>query len=140
MAKRLPVTQDPGKLLRDFWGAGLRGSPVAGTCGTTCAGTWNGLCPRLPEPTAPATDDGADNPIDLSVQQWPDTTRIAHTRQRHQRTHDLRDQGLSMRAIARRLDLNFRTARRYLRAAGQRRAGQRAGLVQALPVRAARPG
>ena len=54
---------------------------------------------------APAMNDaGADSPIDLSVLQWPDTVRVAHTRQRHQRTHDLRDQGLSMRAIARRLD------------------------------------
>src|SRR5664280_156970 len=89
---------------------------------------WDNLCRHverlvaahhacLPEPTAPAMNDaGADNPIDLSVLQWPDTTRIAHTRQRHQRTHDLREQGLSMRAIARCLDLNFKTVRRYLRA------------------------
>ena len=71
----------------------------------------------LPEPTAPAMNDaGADNPIDLSVLQWPDTVRVAHTRQRYDQTHDLRDQGLSMRAIARRLDLNFKTVGRYLRA------------------------
>ena len=89
---------------------------------------WDNLCRHverlvaahhacLPEPTAPAMNHaGADNPIDLSVLQWPDTVRVAHTRQRHQRTHDLREQGLSMRAIARRLDLNFKTVRRYLRA------------------------
>ena len=89
---------------------------------------WDNLCRHverlvaahhacLPEPTAPGMNDaGADNPIDLAVLQWPDTVRVANTRQRHQRTHDLRDQGLSMRAIARRLDLNFKTVRRYLRA------------------------
>ena len=59
-------------------------------------------------------DAGADHPTDLAVLQWPDTTRVANTRQRYQRTHDLREQGL--RAIARRLDLNFKTVRRYLRA------------------------
>jgi len=89
---------------------------------------WDNLCRHverlvaahhacLPEPTAPAMNEaGADNPRDLAVLQWPDTVRVAHTRQRHQRTHDLRDQGLSMRAIARCLDLNFKTVRRYLRA------------------------
>jgi len=87
---------------------------------------WDNLCRHverlvaahhacLPEPTAPAMNEaGADNPIDLAVLQWPDTLRVAHTRQRHQRTHDLREQGLSMRAIARCLDLNFKTVRRYL--------------------------
>jgi transposase len=90
---------------------------------------WDNLCRHverlvaahhacLPEPTAPAMDDPvADHPTDMSVLQWPDTVRVEHTRQRHQRTHDLREQGLSMRAIARRLDLNFKTVRRYLRAA-----------------------
>ena len=78
------------------------------------------------------------------VPKWPDTVRIEHTRQRYDQTHELRERGLSMRAIARKLDLNFKTVRRYLRAdsvddsAGRRRAGQRAGLVQALPARTAR--
>ena len=73
--------------------------------------------PCLPEPAASAMDDAvADDPTDLAVLQWPDTVRVEHTRQRYQRTHDLREQGLSMRAIARRLDLNFKTVRRYLRA------------------------
>ena len=87
---------------------------------------WDNLCRHverlvaahnacLPEPTAPAMNDaGADNPIELAVLQRPDTVRVQHTRQRHQRTHDLREQGLSMRAIARCLDLNFKTVRRYL--------------------------
>jgi Transposase/zinc-finger of transposase IS204/IS1001/IS1096/IS1165 len=87
---------------------------------------WDNLCRHvkrlvaahhacLPEPSA-MNDARADNPTDLAVLQWPDTVRVANTRQRHQRTHDLREQGLSMRAIARRLDLNFKTVRRYLRA------------------------
>ena len=49
--------------------------------------------------------------------QWPDTVRVANTRQRYQQINDLREQGLSMRAIARRLDVNFKTVRRYVRAA-----------------------
>jgi len=87
---------------------------------------WDSLCQHverlvaahhtcLPEPVVPAPDAGPD-PDDPVVPSWPDTARIEHTRQRHQRTHDLREQGLSMRAIARRLDLNFKTVRRYLRA------------------------
>jgi len=89
---------------------------------------WDNLCQHverlvsahhtcLPEPADPAPDpcDLVD-PVDPVVPRWPDTVRIEHTRQRYDRTHDLRDQGLSMRAIARRLDLNFKTVRRYLRA------------------------
>ena len=56
------------------------------------------------------------NPVDPVVPQWPDTARIGHTPQRYDQIHDLREQGLSMRAIARKLDLNFKTVRRYLRA------------------------
>src|SRR5664279_2130324 len=89
---------------------------------------WDNLCRHverlvaahhacLPEPAAPGMNDaGADQPTDLSVLQWPYTVRVVNTRQRHQRTHDLREQGLSMRVIGRRLDLNFKTVRRYLRA------------------------
>jgi transposase len=71
----------------------------------------------LPEPAAAASDHGADDPTDLSVLQWPDTVRVANTRQRYQQLHDLRERGLSMRAIARRLDLNFKTVRRYVHVA-----------------------
>jgi transposase-like protein len=73
----------------------------------------------LPEPTVPATDEpaGDDPPDPAALLQWPDTTRVANTRQRYQQLHDLREQGLSMRAIARRLDLNFKTVRRYVRVA-----------------------
>ncbi len=89
---------------------------------------WDNLCQHverlvaahhtcLPEPADPDPDpcDLVD-PVDPVGPLWPDTVRIEHTRQRYDRTHDLRDQGLSMRAIARRLDLNFKTVRRYLRA------------------------
>ena len=90
---------------------------------------WDNLCRHverlvaahhacLPEPVVPAQEIGPDpgDPVDPVVPTWPDTARIGHTRQRYDQTHDLRDQGLSMRAIARRLDLNFKTVRRYLRA------------------------
>ncbi|HZM67217.1 MAG TPA: ISL3 family transposase [Nakamurella sp.] len=90
---------------------------------------WDNLCQHverlvaahhacLPEPVVPSPDgpDPGDDPVDLVVPPWPDTLRIEHTRQRYDQTHDLRDQGLSMRAIARRLDLNVKTVRRYLRA------------------------
>ncbi|HZM65820.1 MAG TPA: ISL3 family transposase [Nakamurella sp.] len=89
---------------------------------------WDNLCRHverlvaahhacLPEPTTPATDHGADDPPDPAVLlQWPDTVRVAHARQRYQQIHDLHEQGLSMRAIARRLDVNFKTVRRYVRA------------------------
>ena len=87
---------------------------------------WDNLCRHverlvaghhacLPEPAAPATN-GAPDPVDPVVPQWPSTVRIEHTRQRYDQTHDLLKQGLSMRAIARKLDLNFKTVRRYLRA------------------------
>jgi len=86
---------------------------------------WDNLCRHverlvaahhacLPEPAAAAIDHGADYPTDLSVLQWPDTVRVANTRQRYQQLHDLRELGLSMRAIARRLNLNFKTVRRYV--------------------------
>jgi len=85
---------------------------------------WDNLCRHverlvaahhacLPEPAAPATDDPPDSAVLL---QWPDTTLAANTRRRYQQVHDLREQGLSMRAIARRLNVNFKTVRRYVRA------------------------
>jgi len=70
----------------------------------------------LPEPAPKAADPAADEPADLSVLQCPDSVRVANTRQRYQQVNDLREQGLSMRAIARRLDVNFKTVRRYVRA------------------------
>ena len=86
---------------------------------------WDNLCRHverlvaahhacLPEPASAASDHGADDSTDLSVLQWPDTVRVANTRQRYQQLHDLRELGLSMRAIARRLNLNFKTVRRYV--------------------------
>jgi transposase len=89
---------------------------------------WDNLCRHverlvaahhtcLPEPATPAADHPADEPADLSVLQWPDTVRVTNTRRRYQQIDDLREQGLSMRAIARRLDVNFKTVRRYVRAA-----------------------
>ncbi|HZM66874.1 MAG TPA: ISL3 family transposase, partial [Nakamurella sp.] len=90
---------------------------------------WDNLCKHverlvaahhtcLPEPVVPAPDTGPDpgDPLDPVVPLWPDTVRIGHTRQWYDQTHDLLEQGLSMRAIARKLDLNFKTVRRYLRA------------------------
>jgi hypothetical protein len=85
---------------------------------------WDNLCRHverlvaahhacLPEPAASATDDPPDSAVLL---QWPDTTLAANTRRRYQQVHDLREQGLSMRAIARRLNINFKTVRRYVRA------------------------
>ena len=87
---------------------------------------WDNLCRHverlvsahhacLPEPVvlSPDTPDPGDA-VGPVVPQWPDTVRIEHTRQRYDRTHDLLKQGLSMRAIVRRLDLNFKTVRRYL--------------------------
>jgi transposase len=70
----------------------------------------------LPEPAPKAADPAADEPADRSVLQCPDSVRVANTRRRYQQIDDLREQGLSMRAIARRLDLNFKTVRRYVRA------------------------
>ena len=88
---------------------------------------WNNLCGHverlvaahhacLPEPVVPAPDTPEGGGVGSVVPKWPDTVRIEHTRQRYDQTHDLREQGLSMRAIARKLDLNFKTVRRYLRA------------------------
>ena len=67
----------------------------------------------LPEPVVPAPTTGPDpgDPLDPVVPRWPDTVRIEHTRQRYEQTHDLFEQGLSMRAIACKLDLNFKTVR-----------------------------
>ncbi|HEY5114482.1 MAG TPA: transposase, partial [Nakamurella sp.] len=91
---------------------------------------WDNLCQHvgrlvaahhacLPEPVVPSPDvpsPDVPDPGDPVVPQWPSTVRIEHTRQRYDQTHDLLKQGLSMRAIARKLDLNFKTVRRYLRA------------------------
>jgi len=65
----------------------------------------------LVEPVDPPADPG-----DQVEQRWPVSVRVEHTRQRYDQTHELRRRGLSMRAIARELDLNFKTVRRYLRA------------------------
>uniref|UniRef100_UPI000379C2D8 hypothetical protein n=1 Tax=Salinispora pacifica TaxID=351187 RepID=UPI000379C2D8 len=43
--------------------------------------------------------------------------RAANTRQRHAAVHALRAEGLSIKATARRLDMNVRTARKYAHAA-----------------------
>ena len=56
------------------------------------------------------------DPGDQAEQRWPASVRVEHTRQRYDQTHELHGRGLSMRAIARKLDLNFKTVRRYLRA------------------------
>ena len=88
---------------------------------------WDNLCRHvkrlvaahhtcLTEPTAPVADQAEDEPADLSVLQCPDSVRVASTRRRYQQVHDLRGRGLSMRAIARRLEVNFKTVRRYVRA------------------------
>jgi len=70
--------------------------------------------PVIREPDSPDPGD----PVDPGLPPWPDTVRIEHTRQRYDQTHELLERGLSMRAIARKLDLNFKTVRRYLRADG----------------------
>jgi hypothetical protein len=91
---------------------------------------WDNLCQHverlvavhhacLSEPVLCEPDTGLDpgDPMNLVVPLWPpDTVRVEHTRQRYDQTHELRERGLSMRAIARKLDLNFKTVRRYLRA------------------------
>lgn len=71
----------------------------------------------LPEPIA--TDGGGpdgNEPVDPAVLDWPHTVRAEHTRDWYHRIHDLRDQRLSIQSIAARLDLNYKTVRRYLRA------------------------
>ena len=96
-------------------------SPTGGIFGTTCAGTWNDWLPRitcLPEPTAPVVDHAEDESVDVSLLRWPDSVRVANTRRRYQQVDDLREQGLPMRVIARRLDVNFKTVRRYVGASG----------------------
>jgi transposase len=70
----------------------------------------------LPEPTAPVVDHAEDESVDVSLLRWPDSVRVANTRRRYQQVDDLREQGLPMRVIARRLDVNFKTVRRYVRA------------------------
>jgi transposase len=70
----------------------------------------------LPEPVVSAPDPPEGGAVESVVPKWPDTVRIEHTRQRYDQTHELRERGLSMRAIARKLDLNFKTVRRYVRA------------------------
>lgn len=100
---------------------------------------WDNLCQHverlvaahhacLPEPVVPAPE-GPDrgDPVGQVVPHWPDTVRIEHTRQRYDQTHELRERGLSMRAIARKLDLNFKTVRRYLRVRGGRGSRGRGG-------------
>jgi len=83
---------------------------------------WDNLCQHverlvaahhacLSEPVALAPDT-----LDPGVLRWPDTVRVENTRQRYEQAHELRERGLSMRTIARKLDLNFKTVRRYLRA------------------------
>jgi transposase len=85
---------------------------------------WDNLCRHmerlvaahhacLPEPAVPATDDAPDPGVLL---QRPDSVRVTNTRRRYQQLNELRDQGLSMRAIARRIEVNFKTVRRYVRA------------------------
>ena len=67
---------------------------------------WDNLCQHverlvathhacLPESVVPAPD--TPDPV---VPRWPDTVRVEHTRQRYDQTHELRERGLSMRAIA----------------------------------------
>jgi hypothetical protein len=89
---------------------------------------WDNLCQHverlvaahhacLPEPVIAVTDDpDRAGVLDEMASLWPATTRIAHTRQRYEQTHELRQHGLSMWAIGGKLDLNFKTVRRYLRA------------------------
>ncbi|WP_309225102.1 ISL3 family transposase [Salinispora sp. H7-4] len=59
-------------------------------------------------PSAPAAP--ADEPVAAG-------RRATNTRQRHAAVHALRAEGLSIKATARRLDMNLRTARKYAHAA-----------------------
>jgi transposase len=90
---------------------------------------WDNLCQHverlvaahhacLPEPviSAPSNQDPSEMVDQMVAPLWPETTRTSHTRQRYDQTHELRKHGLSMRAIAGKLDRNFKTVRRYLRA------------------------
>lgn len=54
--------------------------------------------------------------MDPALLDQPHTVRAEHTRDWYHRIHDLRDQGLSIQAIAVKLDLNYKTVRPYLRA------------------------
>ena len=87
---------------------------------------WDNLCQHverlvaahhtcLPDPAvSPPTGRPDPDPADQVVKSWPATVRVEHTRQRHAQIHEVSNQGLSMDALARRLDLNFKTVRRYL--------------------------
>jgi len=69
---------------------------------------------------APAPRDDSDHrpcePAGLTMLDLQRTTRSEHTRWRFLEIRTLRVQGLSMGMIARRLDVDFKTVRRYLRA------------------------
>ena len=85
---------------------------------------WDNLCQHVERLVAshhaclvPALDTGpGGDVVDPGESLWPDTTRVRNTRLRYEQTRELRERGLSMRAIARKLDLNFKTVRRYLHA------------------------
>jgi hypothetical protein len=83
---------------------------------------WDNLCGHverlvaahhacLPEPVVPAPDNPEGGAVGSVVPKWPATVRVEHTRQRYDQTHELRERGMAMRAIARKVDLNFKTAR-----------------------------
>ena len=88
---------------------------------------WDNLCRHverlvaahhacLPEPAAPATDDPADDRRTGACCSGRTRCGSRTPGSGTTKLHELREQGLSMRAIARRLDLNFKTVRRYVRA------------------------
>ena len=87
---------------------------------------WDNLCQHVERLVAshhaclvPALDTGpGGDVVDPGESLWPDTTRVRNTRLRYEQTRELHERGLSMRVIARKLDLNFKTVRRYLRADG----------------------
>jgi transposase-like protein len=76
----------------------------------------------LPTPPAPPTDCSPIPPV-ANVSTGQETNKVAHeggltvrTRQRHQRVHELLDQGLTIREICRQLELSRGTVRRFARA------------------------
>ena len=85
---------------------------------------WDNLCQHVERLVAshhaclvPALDTGpGGDVVDPGESLWPDTTRVRNTRLRYEQTRELHERGLSMRVIARKLDLNFKTVRRYLHA------------------------
>jgi len=95
---------------------------------------WDNLCQHvnklvaahhacLVEPApAPAPRDDSEHrpgePAGLAMLDLQRTTRSEHTRWRFLEIHALRVQGLSMPVIARRLGVDVKTVRRYLRADG----------------------